>query len=410
MRRRAAIGVAALLAGSIATFAAPAARADPVADKQAQAEQISTRLDQLDSQTERLAEEYNQTRLQLGDVQHQIDAAAARLSTANAELTRRRAELAEYAVTAYLKGGESDLPDILLKGSGPDVSRQIEYLQAASSSRRQLVDDVRAAQQAADTQLTDLQAARDNARSLQADLDQRRADTQKASDEQAGLLAQVNGELGDLVAQAQQRQAAAAEEAAKARLAAAHEPAPTTTAPSTAPQGPTAPGVPLTSPPSSPPVTRPPVNPPVSPPPTAPPVVPPPTTPTPWPVPTGAPPAVLPQAAAVVALAETQLGVPYLWGGDNPTDGFDCSGLVLWAWRNAGGRSFPHSAELQARMTRRISFSDLRPGDLVFFGAPVEHVGIYVGGGRMIEAPHTGAFVRYSSIWRANLVAAGRVL
>ena len=82
---------------------------------------------------------------------------------------------------------------------------------------------------------------------------------------------------------------------------------------------------------------------------------------------------------------------------------------MLWAWRNAGGRSFVHSAELQARATRRINFSDLQPGDLVFYGNPVHHVGIYVGGGKMIEAPHTGAWVRYASIWRSDLVAAGRV-
>jgi len=174
--------------------------------------------------------------------------------------------------------------------------------------------------------------------------------------------------------------------AAKARLAAAAPPTPggppTTPDPTT---GPTTPTV------------------------TAPPVTTPDPTPTPWPVPPGTPPAVLPQAAAVVALAETQLGVPYLWGGDNPKDGFDCSGLVLWAWRNAGGRSFVHSAELQARATRRINFSDLQPGDLVFYGNPVHHVGIYVGGGKMIEAPHTGAWVRYASIWRSDLVAAGRV-
>ena len=74
----------------------------------------------------------------------EIDTATTQVAAAKAELAQRRAELADYAVTAYIKGGESDLPDILLKGSGPDVSRQIEYLQAASSSRRQLIDDVRA--------------------------------------------------------------------------------------------------------------------------------------------------------------------------------------------------------------------------------------------------------------------------
>ena len=386
MRRCAAMVMAALLAFAIAPVVATPAGADAIADKQAEAERISTRLSELDTQTEQLAEQYNQTRLQLDQVQRQIDEATGRVSDAKAELVQRRAELASYAVTAYVKGGESDLPDILLKGSGPDVSRQIEYLQAASSSRRQLVDDVRGAQYRADAELSDLQAAHTHAQELQADLDHRRGDTKKTEDEQSALLAKVNGELGALVAETQARHAAADEVAAKARLAAAAPPTPggppTTPDPTT---GPTTPTV------------------------TAPPVTTPDPTPTPWPVPPGTPPAVLPQAAAVVALAETQLGVPYLWGGDNPKDGFDCSGLVLWAWRNAGGRSFVHSAELQARATRRINFSDLQPGDLVFYGNPVHHVGIYVGGGKMIEAPHTGAWVRYASIWRSDLVAAGRV-
>ena len=403
-RRCAALAVAILVVCAVAPAFSGAAVADPVSDKRAEARRISERMDALDTEMELLAEQYNQTRLQLDEVQGQIDDAAARLSEANAELAQRRAELAGYAVAAYLKGGESDLPDILLKGSGSEVNRQIEYLQVASSSRRQMIDDVRGAQLRADSQLEDLRAARARGEQLQADLDQRRADTRRASDEQSALMAKVTGELAVLVEQAQAQQAAADEAAARARLAAPPAPAPTTPVP-TVPPGPgvppaTTPGSPPTTAPGTPPTTKP----------TAPPTTVPPTTvPVPWPVPPGNPPPVLPQAAAVVALAKTQLGVPYLWGGDNPKDGFDCSGLMLWAWRVAGGRSFVHSAELQARATRRINFSDLQPGDMLFYGAPVHHVGMYVGGGQMIEAPHTGAVVRIASIWRSDLVAAGRV-
>jgi cell wall-associated NlpC family hydrolase len=67
-----------------------------------------------------------------------------------------------------------------------------------------------------------------------------------------------------------------------------------------------------------------------------------------------------------------------------------------------------HSAEYQFRETRRVDLTDLQPGDLLFFGDPIHHVGMFVDGDTMIEAPYTGAVVRYRSLWRAVLVGAGR--
>ena len=378
-----------------ASVAAPAG-ADAIGDKQAQAEHISQRLSQLDDQMSLLAEQYDQARVRLDGVQNDIDQATRRLDAANTELGRRRSELASYAVEAYLKGGESDLPDILLKGSGPEVSRQIEYLQAASASRRQLVDDVRGAQASADQQLGELRTSRDQAQALRDQLDQKRAATERASAEQADLLSKVTGELGDLVAQAQARQAQAEQDAAKAKLVgspAGQAPAagaPAAEAPATGPTA--APSAPAPSKPTAPPpVTSPPV-----------------TTPSPVTPPTPPPP-VTSAAAKAVARARTQLGVPYVWAGADPAIGFDCSGLVMWAYAGAG-KSLPHSSQLQYQVTRRVAIADLEPGDLLFYGSPIHHVGMYVGGGQMIEAPHTGANVRIASIYRSDLIGAGRVV
>jgi cell wall-associated NlpC family hydrolase len=77
------------------------------------------------------------------------------------------------------------------------------------------------------------------------------------------------------------------------------------------------------------------------------------------------------------------------------------------AWK-AGGVSLPHSAEAQYSAIAHVSTSSLQPGDLLFYGSPIHHVGIYVGNGQMIEAPQTGEVVRYASIWRSDLVGAGR--
>ncbi len=113
-------------------------------------------------------------------------------------------------------------------------------------------------------------------------------------------------------------------------------------------------------------------------------------------------------AGAVIAYARAQLGKPYVWGASGP-NAFDCSGLTASAWARAGV-GLGHYTGAQWSETSRVPISQLQPGDLVFYGPSgpsSDHVGLYVGGGRMIEAPHTGAVVRYSSIYRSDLLPYG---
>jgi cell wall-associated NlpC family hydrolase len=119
------------------------------------------------------------------------------------------------------------------------------------------------------------------------------------------------------------------------------------------------------------------------------------------------PPAVLPSAFTALEFAAAQIGKPYIWGGTGPV-GYDCSGLVQQAWA-AAGVALPRVAADQANATVPIAFSQLQPGDLVFFEQPVGHVGIYIGGGQMIDAPYTGAYVRIDSIFWSKLEGFGRV-
>lgn len=99
----------------------------------------------------------------------------------------------------------------------------------------------------------------------------------------------------------------------------------------------------------------------------------------------------------LIATVTGELGHPYVFGAENsgPNGSFDCSGLVQWAFAKLGIK-LPRTAHEQQAATSRVSSP--APGDLVFYGTPAHHVGIYIGGGKMIDAPHSGALVRIEGI------------
>jgi cell wall-associated NlpC family hydrolase len=112
------------------------------------------------------------------------------------------------------------------------------------------------------------------------------------------------------------------------------------------------------------------------------------------------------QASAAVQFAYNQLGKPYYYGGAGPNS-YDCSGLTMASWE-AAGVALPHNAAAQQSEIPAVSLGNLQPGDLVFFGDPAYHVGIYIGGGRMIAAPHTGTVVQIQSLSGYPPTTAGR--
>jgi cell wall-associated NlpC family hydrolase len=113
------------------------------------------------------------------------------------------------------------------------------------------------------------------------------------------------------------------------------------------------------------------------------------------------------RAAEAVAYAYGKLGSPYVWGATGP-DAFDCSGLAQAAYR-AAGISLPRTTYAQINAGRRISRSELLPGDLVFFYSGISHVGIYVGNGQMIHAPNPSAPVRLAPVDEMPFAGATRV-
>jgi cell wall-associated NlpC family hydrolase len=193
-------------------------------------------------------------------------------------------------------------------------------------------------------------------------------------------------------ARARARAAAAAAAQQKARAATTPDPAPaTTTTVATAPDATAAPTTTAAADPAPAPTADP-----------AP-------APTPAPTPTIVPSAPLgaghPEAASI---AMRYLGVPYVWGGGTPA-GFDCSGLVMYVYAQLG-ILLPHFAAAQYGFGTPVPRDQLQPGDLVFFDG-LNHVGIYIGGGQMIHAPHTGDVVKISPLseFGASYVGARRI-
>jgi cell wall-associated NlpC family hydrolase len=118
-----------------------------------------------------------------------------------------------------------------------------------------------------------------------------------------------------------------------------------------------------------------------------------------------------PLGERVALIALDEVGVPYRWGGESPSTGFDCSGLVRWAYGRVG-IDLPHSSYALYGAGRRVPQARMEPGDILFFDG-LGHVGLYLGGGRMVHAPQTGRSVEVVRLGSTNygprLVAARRV-
>ncbi|MBK3497014.1 C40 family peptidase [Viridibacillus sp. YIM B01967] len=115
-------------------------------------------------------------------------------------------------------------------------------------------------------------------------------------------------------------------------------------------------------------------------------------------------------AIEAIAEASNYLGTSYVWGGSNPSTGFDCSGLTQWAFKKAG-YSLPRTAAQQYLATKKIDRSSAKAGDLVFFsyGSGVAHVGIYLGDNKMLDSQNNGVVVETLDWWNQYLVGFGRV-
>jgi peptidoglycan DL-endopeptidase CwlO len=371
------VAVTLFLAATSAGISAPHVLADPPASPQTQAASLLSLIQGLGHQEDALSEKYDAANLQVQGAQLRVAQANLLLQAAKAAESHAHSVLTQDAVSSYESGGQS-------VGGSPNNDNtavvKTDYQGTLATTEREDVGRYhRLSQQTTDVRTNLQKAEADDENGLNA-VSQSRQATQALISRLNQAYSQVQGQIATAFAQQQAAQQAADQQAAERRLAAAQA---STTTSTTSP------------PPSTTPVTAPPR--PVS---TAPPT----STSTGA---TGSAP--LPQGSGVgeaIAAAESRVGDPYVFGGAGPT-GFDCSGLVQWAFAQAG-ISLPHNSGAQYADTVHIPMSALEPGDLVFFADPGQHVAMYIGNGEIVEAPHTGATVQITGLY-SEFVLAGRV-
>ena len=376
-------------------------QADPIADKKAEAERVAKELEAQGERVSVLAEQLNQARLKATQLADQVRVAEGELAAADKEVAAVRGRLRDRAVASYVGGSQAgDLPieQLLSSGSANDLVVRRTYASTVAGQERATAAMLDSAQEVRRAQRSRLDAAKAAAEMVLHDVATQQTAAERAASERRATLGRVQGELKSLVEAEQARIAAeearrvqaelaarqAREAAARAAAAAAareREEAArrttTTTLRLPAVSIPRLPAVGGSGGGDDEPAGDTTLGPPAA------------------------------GAATAVAEAKRQLGKPYDYGGSGP-DSFDCSGLTSWAWR-AGGRSLPHSSAAQYGVTARVPVSQIEPGDLVFYGSPIHHVGIYAGDGMMVEASETGTPVRMASIYRRDLVGVGRV-
>ncbi len=341
------------------------ASADSISSEKAQAAAIAARITQLNNQVNVLAEQYDQASYKLSDIQTQIAATQKSIAAQQKKVDQLKAKLANEAITAYTQAGTASGLMSILQGTGTDASVRQVILNTVSFSQQDLISAFQSAKTQLQSQQSQLAAEESQANSTVQQIASAKAAAQSATSQEQLQLTQVNGTIAVLVRQQQQAQAAAAAAAAKRIL----QQQLLQQQQQQQQRG-------LGSTPSL-----------------------------------FQPTSVVPSSnAASIALqwARNELGKPYVFGAAGP-NAFDCSGLMTYIFAKAGV-SLPHSAAAQYDVTQRVSYSQLQPGDLVFYYQPIDHVGIYIGGGDIIVADNPSVPVKIDSLyWDGVPVGFGRV-
>ncbi|MEU3603846.1 NlpC/P60 family protein [Streptomyces sp. NPDC035033] len=340
--------VTVLTAAAAATAAASLGAVPASADPGAGAEATRAKVDRLYEEAERAAEGYNEADEKADALRRKVGRAQDSLARGQERINRMRGALGSLAGAQYRSGG-LDPALVLLLSSDPD-----SYLDKASA-----LDRVTARQSAALTELQRerrrLDQERAEARTALAELERSRAEVARHKRSVERKLAEARRVLASLTA----AERADYERASRSGGRSGDAPG----------NGSGAPGEELPPPADLGPADS--------------------------------------RAAAAVLAARSAVGKPYVWGATGPT-AFDCSGLMVWSYRQAG-ISLPRTSAAQRNAGRQVPLSQAQPGDLVTYRGDASHVGIYAGNGQVIHAPYPGARVRYDPVGMMSHVTVTRI-
>jgi len=335
-----------------AAVAAPAAPKAPNAALAAKAKALQAKLDAQNAEVERLAERLNAT----DDRRHRLQASLGRLKArqkaAKAELDTAQAQLDEQARATYMGGPQWLLGELVGGANPPDAMRRIPMEKAALEARAAVVTEVRIRKGEVDSLNERVAADLAEADLVHRRQDDERRQVQRLVEQLQQTLDKVDTQLAGFL-EAERDRSEASRRAGWAGYMSG-----VGTVQSWLQAGPV--------------------------------------------------------ARAAVRWALAQLGDPYRWGASGPAT-FDCSGLTSAAYR-AAGVTIPRVSRAQWGAGPHVAVANLLPGDLVFYAdnpgdpATIHHVGMYIGNGLMVHAPHTGDVVRVASIWRESYVGATRIV
>ena len=348
------LGVVALLTS------VSAASANPIQTKREQAQAVLAQIHESDVQLEKAIESYNYANVELEQIDADLGSNARHLVIAQKSLNTAQAHIAERLRALYVNGDQGGAVEILLGAENlDDLLGRLDMVQRVGDQDAQVLGDIKEFKKDVKLHRQELTKARARQAELVAD----RAATKRSIESQLAqrqqMLAGIQSEIKQLQAEEARRQVQLRAQA-EARLAAQQRAASSARAAAAELSAGS-----FTDSTDANPVDA---------------LIP------------AAPPS---QYGGVVGLAMQELGKPYVWGAAGPSS-FDCSGLVMYVYAQVGV-SLPHNAAAMYSYGTPVSYGDLQAGDLVFFSG-LGHMGIYIGGGQFIHAPHTGDVVKISSM------------
>ena len=359
-----ALTVVSVLTSTVFMVARPAA-GDAISDAKAKAAAIEAQLTQAQDQMSALSQQYDAAQYHLSQISSSISTTKANVAADQSQVSQDKSTLSKAAVANYISDGTAAAQNPIFSGNEQTLGATDTYNKVAEGDISLAVANLHTAENSLNSQVSQLQDEQSQAQTQVAAEQNAVSQNAAAISSQKSALSQEQGQIAQLVQQQQQAEAAAAAKAAQEREQAAAAAASVTAAPSHAAGSASTAALSQAAPPPS-----------------------------------------SPGGAGALQAAESQIGVPYVWGGESPkgsaSPGFDCSGLTSWSWGQVGV-GLPHYSGAQMGDSTPVPVSDLQPGDLLFYGpGGSEHVAMYVGGGSMIEAPYTGA-----SVWITGLRLGG---